>query len=65
MTLLRENNNTIENNNVQTMFDIIELRNFSNRSLALSAWSNAGVNPGIVMGTELTELTENIAFSVR
>ena len=61
MTLLRENNNTIENNNVQTMFDIIELRNFSNRSLALSAWSNAGVNPG----TEFTELTENIAFSVR
>ena len=47
------------------MFDIIELRNFSNRSLALSAWSNAGVNLGIVMGTEFTELTENIAFSVR
>ena len=55
MTLLRENNNTIE----------YKLRNFSNRSLALSAWSNAGVNLGIVMGTEFRELTENIAFSVR
>ena len=34
-------------------------------TLALSAWSNAGVNLGIIMGTEFTELTENIAFSVR